>query len=94
MKSEEMEHGKVYHSTQHMCMSIEGCLRNHKGRKIKIFEDENGNILSDKKAREYLAECQEKGWKVIPIIEPCEGFDYFGGGCPGHLISITESKID
>jgi hypothetical protein len=92
MKSEEMETGKVYQSKRHMCMNIEGCLRNNKGRKIKIFEDENGNFISDKKAREYLAECQAKGWKVIPIGEPCEGFDYFVGGCPGHLISITESK--
>lgn len=90
MKTEEMEAGKVYHETHHMCMSIEGCLRNHRGRKIRIFNDENGNETSDKSARKYLAECLAKGWKVIPFGEPCEGFDYFGSGCPGHLISVTD----
>jgi len=92
MKSEEMEPGKTYNTTHHMCMSIEGCLRNHRGRKIKIFNNEDGSQTSDKEARAYLAECQAKGWKVIPFGEPCEGFDYFGHGCPGHLNSVTESK--
>lgn len=93
MKTENMEPGKAYHSTYHVCMSIEGCLRNNKGRKIKFFSDENGNETSDKDARAYLAECQSKGWKVIPIDEACEGFDYFGHGCPGHLNSITDTNI-
>lgn len=92
METKNMEPGKTYHSVQHMCMSIEGCLRNHKGRKIKIFSGDDGGQTSDKKAREYLAECLAKGWKVIPFSEPCEGFDYFGHGCPGHLISVTENK--
>jgi hypothetical protein len=92
MKSEEMEPGKTYNTTHHMCMSIEGCLRNHRGLKIKIFNNEDGSQTSDKEARAYLAECQAKGWKVIPFGEPCEGFDYFGHGCPGHLNSVTESK--
>jgi len=92
MKTEEMQPGKTYHSTRHMCMNIEGCLRNLKNRKIRIFNDDNGHQISDKEARKYLAECQAKGWKVIPFGEPCEGFDYFGHGCPGHLISVTESN--
>lgn len=86
-----MEPGKVYHQNRHMCMNIEGCLRNHKRRKIRILTDDDGNETTDKEARKYLAECQSKGWKVIPFGEPCEGFDYFGHGCPGHLISITDS---
>ena len=72
--------------THHMCMSLEGCLRNHRGRKIKIFTNDDGTQSSDKQAREYIAECQAKGWKVIPIGKECEGFDYFGNGCPGHEI--------
>lgn len=76
-----------------MCMSIEGCLRNHKGRKIKIFDDENGIQTSDKEARKYLAECLAKGWRVIPFGEPCEGFSY-QTGCPGHECKeeLEESK--
>ena len=73
-------------------VSIEGCLRNHRGRKIKIFNNKDGSQTSDKDARAYLAECQAKGWKVIPFGEPCEGFDYFGHGCPGHLESVTNSN--
>ena len=92
MKSEDIEPGKVYHEIHHMCMSIEGCLRNHKDRKITIFNNNNGSRATDKQARAYLAECQAKGWKVIPLGEPCEGFDYFGHGCPGHLTSVTDSN--
>lgn len=91
MKSEEMGTCKTYHSEHHMCMSIEGCLRNYKRRKINIFTNEDGTKTSDKDARKYLAECQSKGWKVIPLGEACEGFDYFGGGCQGHLICTTEN---
>lgn len=94
MKSEEMEPGKTYRVKSHMCMNIEGCLRNYKKRKITFFTNDDGSQTSDKDARKYLAECQAKGWKVIPFGEPCEGFDYFGGGCPGHLISVTDSKED
>ena len=92
MKSEEMEKGKTYHSKHHMCMSVEGCLRNYKRRKINFFTNDDGSQTSDKEARKYLAECQAKGWKVIPFGEACEGFDYFGKGCPGHLISVTGNE--
>lgn len=92
MRTEDMEHGKVYHEKHHMCMSIEGCLRNYKGRKIKIFNNDDGSMATDQQARAYLAECQAKGWKVIPMGEACEGFDYFGNGCPGHLTAVTDSN--
>lgn len=90
MDSSKMEPGKVYHEKHHTCLSIEGCLNYHKRKKINYFQDENGNTISDQKARIYLAECQNKGWKVIPMGEECEGFDYFGKGCPGHLISVED----
>ena len=64
--------------TEHMSMNIEGCLRNHKRKKIKIFDDKDGNQISDKDARAYLAECQSKGWKLIPLGE-CPTFDYQEG---------------
>lgn len=68
-----------------MSLNIEGCLSNYRGRKINIFQDETGKFISDKEARKYLAECQLKGWKLIPMGD-CEGFDHFGGGCPGHVL--------
>lgn len=49
------------------------------------MEDEKGNELSDSQARAEIAKLQAKGHKLIPGGD-CEGFDPFGGGCPGHPI--------
>ena len=72
----------------HMSINLEGLLRNYKRKKINIFDDENGRPVSDKEARIYIQECLSKGWKVIPMggENICEGFDYFGKGCPHHEI--------
>ena len=72
---------------KHMSLSIAGALRNYKGKSMEgLLEDEKGNALSDAEVREYLAECQLKGWKKIPCGD-CEGFDPFDKGCPGHPIN-------
>ncbi len=71
--------------TRHLSTNIAGLLRNYKGRKINIFTDDNGNTMSDTEVRKELAELQAKGHKLIGP-EDCEGFDPFGGGCPGHPI--------
>tara|TARA_R110000772_G_scaffold39253_1_gene92329 strand:- start:124 stop:360 length:237 start_codon:yes stop_codon:yes gene_type:complete len=68
---------------KHVCINIAGLLRNMKGKKITFFDDENGNPMSDKEVRKNLAEEQAKGHKLIGS-DNCEGFDPFGGGCPGH----------
>lgn len=71
---------------RHMSASIEGMLRNFKGKSMMgLITDENGKEMSDAEARKFLAECQEKGWKKIPCGD-CEGFDHFDKGCPGHPI--------
>jgi len=73
---------------RHMSINLEGMLRNYGKKKINIFEDEDGKIISDKEARIYIQQCLSKGWKVIPMggNDCCEGFDYSGGGCPGHEV--------
>lgn len=69
---------------RHLCTNIEGLLRNMKGRKMDgLFDDENGMAMSDKEIRNNLSEEQAKGHKLIGSAD-CEGFDPFGGGCPGH----------
>lgn len=68
---------------RHMSTNIEGLLRNMKGKKIKFIEDDNGRIMSDAEARAEIAKLQALGHKLIPSGD-CEGFDPFGGGCPGH----------
>lgn len=71
---------------KHLTVNIEGVLRKCKGRKMTgLFNDENGNPMSDKDIRKALAELQSKGHKLLGS-DNCEGFDPFGGGCPGHKI--------
>ena len=65
-------------ATMHMSMSLEGCLRNFKGKKIRIFSDDDGNELTDREARIYISECLNKGWRVIPMGD-CPDFDYQNG---------------
>lgn len=68
-----------------MSVNIEGMLRYYKGKKINFCEDENGRTMTDKEARSWIAQCQAKGWKLLPTSN-CEGFDPFSKGCPGHEI--------
>lgn len=70
----------------HMSVNLEGVLRNYKGRKITFFDDDNGNPMSDKEARKEIARLQAMGHKLICCSNECEGFDPFGGGCPGHEV--------
>ncbi len=70
---------------RHMSTNIEGLLRNFKRKKITFIEDDNGRMMSDTEARIEIAKLQAKGHKLIQSGD-CEGFDPFGGGCPGHEI--------
>jgi len=70
---------------KHMSTNIEGLLRNMKGKKINFLDDDNGRQMTDKEARRAIAELQAKGHKLIPSGD-CDGFDPFGGGCPGHPV--------
>jgi len=74
---------------RHMSTNIEGLLRNMKRKKINFIEDDNGRTMSDAEARAEIAQLQAKGHKLIPSGD-CEGFDPFGGGCPGHPIEDEE----
>lgn len=66
-------------------MNIAGALRNYGKKSMKgLLTDDNGKEMTDKEVREYLNECLAKGWKLLPSSSKCEGFDHFGGGCPGH----------
>lgn len=77
-----------------MSINLAGILRNYKRKKINIFSDDNGRELSDKEARQYIAELQAKGHKLMPMSSDCEGFDHFGGGCPGHEIKENDNEIN
>jgi len=77
---------------RHMSMNIEGCLRNHQGKKITIMDRDDGTRATDKEARQFLQECLAKGWRVIPMdADGCTTFDY-QKGCPGHEITGYKDK--
>ena len=69
-----------------MSVNLEGLLRNYTRKKINIMEDDDGRVLSDIEARNEIARLQSLGHKLMPTGE-CEGFDPFGGGCPGHPVT-------
>lgn len=70
-----------------MSTNIAGLLRNAGKRSIAGLLEDKGRTLSNAEARKYISECQAKGWKLLPCSENCEGFDHFGGGCPGHEVA-------
>jgi len=70
---------------RHLSTNIEGILKIMKGKKINFFDDDDGNPMTSKEARANIAKLQAKGHKLIGSAN-CEGFDPFGGGCPGHPI--------
>lgn len=93
--TENMIQGKTYSSIRHMGVDIQGLLNNYKRKKMTgLMTDDNGREISDAECRKYLAECQSKGWKLLPMcgIDECTGFDVFGEGCPGHLKKVFDSS--
>ena len=76
----------------HMSANIEGMLRYFARKKMTgILTDDNGKPLSDSEARAELKRLKALGHKLIPSGD-CEGFDPFGGGCPGHPI-LEEGRL-
>lgn len=69
----------------HCCLSVRGALMNWSDSAFEgVFKDDNGVPLSPRQAKAALLDELAKGHKVIPCGPACEGFDYSGGGCPGH----------
>lgn len=67
----------------HMCISINGALRNWNKRDFKnLFTRADGYQLSATEAKDYLRYEQAMGKKVLPMGK-CDNFD-FQSGCRGH----------
>ena len=47
---------------------------------------DDGTPATDEEARAEIARLLALGHKLMPCSNKCEGFDPFGGGCPGHDI--------
>jgi hypothetical protein len=68
----------------HMRINVRGVLNWGKRDMARIMGTRTGD-----EARDLLLDELQRGHAVIPIGEPCEGFDYSGGGCPGHPSPIA-----
>lgn len=70
----------------HVHLSVRGALTNMTKRDLAglFSEVSTGRALSADEARQVLFDHLAQGHEVIPLDPACEGFDYAGGGCPGH----------
>lgn len=73
--------GEKKEMIRHMCMNIEGAIRNAK--ELKGCITIGGYTLNTvTEIREWLKQQKAKGWRVLPLAN-CKGFD-FQTGCCGH----------
>ena len=72
----------------HSCLSVRGALMNWSDQQFEhVFTTDDGTPMSAQEAKAELLEQLSQGREVIPLSsKPCEGFDYKGGGCPGHEV--------
>ena len=77
----------------HVCQSVRGALMNWRDEEWQdcCTDLATGRTLTPREVKEAFLDELSKGHEVIPFGEPCEGFDYSGGGCPGHESEEPES---
>ena len=73
---------------RHMCLSVRGVLLNWSDSQLEgVFKHDDGRPMTPQEAKATLLDELAKGHEVIPCGPACEGFDFTGGGCPGHRSS-------
>lgn len=72
----------------HMCLNIEGAIRNAKDLKGCITTDDGKVLNTVAEIREFMRGQLAMGRKVLPIGD-CDNFDY-QTGCKGHIIEEDE----
>ena len=75
----------VTRKTVHLVLDVEGASRWPDWRLRDLLATDKGEPVSAEDARAYLREQIEQGVRVMPLGEPCEGFDPVTG-CPGHPV--------
>ena len=74
----------------HMCLDVRGALKTMTRRELaSMFKHDDGRKMTADEARDALMDELSKGHEVIPFSKACEGFDYSGGGCPGHAVTAN-----
>lgn len=73
----------------HMCLDIEGAIKNSKVLKGCFIPLDDGRVLNTiAEIRDFLRGQLAMGRKVLPIGH-CDNFDY-QTGCKGHIIEEDE----
>lgn len=82
-------------TTFHVALSVRGTLKNASRRELgsMFTNSQTGRRLTADEAKDVLLDHLAKGHEVIPLAQVCEGFDYAGGGCPGHSKPTTLSTV-
>ena len=77
----------------HCSLDIECFLESNKRKPLSfwsgMFRDSEGCLLSAQEGIRFLNRELNKGHKLIPIGDGCEGFDPITG-CPGHSLAEGE----
>jgi len=81
---------KGYSQTTHICVNIEGLLRNYKGKSIDIFYGDDGKLIPDSKVRIEIDRLLNLGHKLIKT-SGCDNFDPFKRGCLGHPLTPNKT---
>lgn len=76
-------------SIVHMCINVRGVLKNWKSSEWRdcVTDRTTGRTLKPEEVHDGFLDELAQGHEVIPFGEPCKGFDYAGGGCPGHPVA-------
>lgn len=81
-------------TTHHIHISIRGMLKNATRRELAklLVDTDTGRNLTADEAKDALMDHLAAGHEVMPCGAACEGFDYSGGGCPGHEATAQQAK--
>lgn len=75
-------------TSYHFSISIEGALQNHIDDLVGNITVEGKTLTTHDEVKQFLLDCQAKGWKVLPMSK-CDNFDY-QKGCQGHPVPEEE----
>ena len=74
-------------------LSVSGFLTGHDRDCRRLFKRKGTNAwMTPREAKEVLANYLAKGYEVLPIGQPCVGWDK-RTGCPGHLIGVDHAPV-
>lgn len=79
----------------HCHLDVRGAIKNFSKRELaSLFKNpENGRWLTADEAKDALLDHLAAGRVVLPMGPACDGFDYSGGGCPGHAVPVTLATV-